>query len=391
VVPARGAVVADEEPVRRCGMPMPGGAADTFRILSRRTKVAKLYLLGKTQYEIAREVRCSQGTVGNDLAALREEWLASALLDFGEAKARELARIDNLESEAWDAWYRSAEDSRTYRRRVEEAAEWGEDGDEGAGEGGAEGADDELRRPATGEASVAIGDDQGAEDGASSKAARPGSTPARPPRPPRPVPKPLRAQKGPVPPKMRPVRASTETTLKSGAGDPRFLERVAWCIDTRLKLMGAYKSGTTVNNLIVRWDELYGREGDDSSAGLPVDPIERRIAQAEREGRVLPMSPAAEWRPGGEGTAGDPGRDEEEPYEPPEFVVPGPDLSPYVPRDDLPPGPAHVKQQLNELRGPATYRGSRVASPSSADTNRARLEELEAGDGDPGGSGTGDE
>jgi hypothetical protein len=166
--------------------------------------------------------------------------------------------------------------------------------------------------------------------------------------------------------------------------------------------MGAYKSGTTVNNLIVRWDELYGREGDDSSAGLPADPIERRIAQAEREGRVLPMpTPAGEGRPGGEGTAGDPGRAEEEPYEPPEFVVPGPDLSPYVPRDDLPPGPAHVKQQLNELRGPATYRGSRVASPSSADTNRARLEELEAGDGDgdelrrpgtvgDGGSGTND-
>jgi hypothetical protein len=371
-------------------MPVPGGAADTFRILSRRTKVAKLYLLGKTQYEIAREVGCSQGTVGNDLSALREEWLASALLDFGEAKARELARIDNLESEAWAAWYRSAEDSRTYRRRVEEAAEWDEDGDEGAGEGASVGED---------EAPGAFDDDQGAEDGASSKAARPGRTPARPPRPPRPVPKPLRAQKGPVPPKMRPVRASTETTLKSGAGDPRFLERVAWCIDTRLKLMGAYKSGTTVNNLIVRWDELYGREGDEAASGLPADPIERRIAAAEREGRVLPMpTPAGEGRPGGKGTAGDPGRDEEEPYEPPEFVVPGPDLSPYVPRDDLPPGPAHVKQQLNELRGPATYRGSVLANPSSADTKRARLEELEAssagpqraGDGAPGDSGTGD-
>lgn len=341
-------------------MPMPGGAADTFRILSRRTKVAKLYLLGKTQYEIAKEVRCSQGTVGNDLAALREEWLASALLDFGEAKARELARIDNLEAEAWDAWYRSAEDARTYRRRVEEAAEWEEDGD-----------GDEA-----GEEEDGPGDEG---DGGPDRSAGGPRAGTRPPRAPRAPLEPLRAQRGPVPPRMRPVRASSETTLKSGAGDPRFLERVAWCIDTRLKLMGAYKSGTTVNNLIVRWDELYGREGEASSAGLPSDPIERRIAQAEREGRVLPSGTAVR----GDGQPGDtaPSAGEAAPYEAPGFVVPEPDPdAPYVPRNDLPPGPAYVKQPIHSPGGPATYNGSGGIGASTPQIRRSRLEELEDGD-----------
>jgi DNA-binding transcriptional regulator LsrR (DeoR family) len=67
----------------------------------RRRRVGELYLGGKTQPEIGVELSVSQATVSLDLKYLRAEWLNSSLIDFSEAKSRELANIDRLEREAW--------------------------------------------------------------------------------------------------------------------------------------------------------------------------------------------------------------------------------------------------------------------------------------------------
>lgn len=69
--------------------------------------IAYYYLRGKTQAEIAEFVDLSQSTISRDLSSLQNEWKESALIDFDAAKARELARIDLLEEEYWDAWDRS--------------------------------------------------------------------------------------------------------------------------------------------------------------------------------------------------------------------------------------------------------------------------------------------
>ena len=45
--------------------------------------------------------------VHSDLAVLTEQWKVSAARDITEAKAAELAKLDELEREAWAAWYRS--------------------------------------------------------------------------------------------------------------------------------------------------------------------------------------------------------------------------------------------------------------------------------------------
>jgi len=44
--------------------------------------------------------------IHDDLAALTSEWKASALRDITEVKAAELAKLDELEREAWIAWRR---------------------------------------------------------------------------------------------------------------------------------------------------------------------------------------------------------------------------------------------------------------------------------------------
>jgi len=47
--------------------------------------------------------------VCTDLQAVRREWRDSRIRDFDEAVNRELAKVDRLEREAWNAWQRSRE------------------------------------------------------------------------------------------------------------------------------------------------------------------------------------------------------------------------------------------------------------------------------------------
>ena len=57
--------------------------------------------------------------MSNALAAIREEWLASAIRDFDQKKAEELAKLDRLAAVAWAAWERSCQDAETRHQRTE--------------------------------------------------------------------------------------------------------------------------------------------------------------------------------------------------------------------------------------------------------------------------------
>jgi DNA-binding Lrp family transcriptional regulator len=73
--------------------------------------IASLYLKGELQGDIAESLGLSQSTVSRALKSLQEDWRSSAIIDINEAKARELAKIDALELEYWQAWKRSQEDA----------------------------------------------------------------------------------------------------------------------------------------------------------------------------------------------------------------------------------------------------------------------------------------
>jgi hypothetical protein len=107
----------------------PGGTGkrrSAAQLARDRRKTADLYLQGWLQADIAGFLGISQSTVSNDLKALQAEWLRSALLDFDEAKAREIAKIDRLEREYWAAWERSREDAETVRQEGSRKGEGGE-------------------------------------------------------------------------------------------------------------------------------------------------------------------------------------------------------------------------------------------------------------------------
>jgi predicted transcriptional regulator len=65
---------------------------------------AEMYIRGKTQYEIASELGISQSQVNYDLKAIQAQWRESTTMNLDEAKAKELARLDELEREFWAAW-----------------------------------------------------------------------------------------------------------------------------------------------------------------------------------------------------------------------------------------------------------------------------------------------
>jgi hypothetical protein len=81
-----------------------------LQVQQRRTAVARLYLKQRTQAEISQTVGVSQGTVSRDLKAIQAEWQRQRLDDFAQVKLRELARVDQLEREYWQAWERSCQD-----------------------------------------------------------------------------------------------------------------------------------------------------------------------------------------------------------------------------------------------------------------------------------------
>lgn len=136
--------------------------------------IARLYLQSKTLREIAEAV--NQGRpeeqhigprqVSNSLAGIRAAWLDNAAQDYDAHVSRELARVDEIEREAWEAWERSKRQARTVRTKTTAA----------------------LPQP------------EGQALGA-------------------------------------PAVETTET-LADQAGDPRFLDKVGWCIEQRVKILG---------------------------------------------------------------------------------------------------------------------------------------------------------
>ena len=92
-------------------MPDYNGKRRPAQIAKDRKIIGKMYLRGMLQSEIAVKLKMSQPQVSRDLKGLHKEWLKSALIDFNEAKSKELAKIDNLEVTYWLGWLRSLKDA----------------------------------------------------------------------------------------------------------------------------------------------------------------------------------------------------------------------------------------------------------------------------------------
>lgn len=88
---------------------------------------AKLYLQGKNHWEIqdaineSHEYHLSRNQITYDIKDLHNRWRESALVSFDEAMAMELAKIDVLEQEYWQAWQRSVGTHREVTKSTEQS------------------------------------------------------------------------------------------------------------------------------------------------------------------------------------------------------------------------------------------------------------------------------
>ena len=98
------------------------------QILKDQAVIAELYLKGWQQATIADfltdlavdrrpKIKYSVAMVKYDLRGIREGWLESSLRDFDAVKAEQLAKLDQLEFDAWEQWRRSCND---YSKHVTE-------------------------------------------------------------------------------------------------------------------------------------------------------------------------------------------------------------------------------------------------------------------------------
>ena len=96
--------------------------------------ISRLYLEGRLQADIAahlselRDYKISQQLVSYDLKRIRQRWIKEQIDNFDEMKAQELAKIDQAERNAWEAWQKSrkAKAQKTVERTVREEEKSGD-------------------------------------------------------------------------------------------------------------------------------------------------------------------------------------------------------------------------------------------------------------------------
>jgi len=99
----------------------PTYRAKTRSIIERErdfTVIAKMYLTGSTQAEIALHCGVTQQQISKDVKEIQARWLASSVRDFDEMRAEQLAKIDRLEMTYWNAWEESKRDHKRQRAGI---------------------------------------------------------------------------------------------------------------------------------------------------------------------------------------------------------------------------------------------------------------------------------
>ncbi len=98
-------------------------AKTTVPLAKRRSQIARLYLRGRTQAQIAAETGTSQPKVSRDLIAIERKWGDSGIRDFDAARAEQLAKIEEVERACWEAWHRSIGVAKTETVKVRSECE----------------------------------------------------------------------------------------------------------------------------------------------------------------------------------------------------------------------------------------------------------------------------
>lgn len=192
-----------------------------MRIAERRQRVTDMYLQGMPQWQIARDIKVSTGTVCLDLKFMKELWVANGLVSTQEKVEKELAKIDQIETRAWEAYLNSTLPKEERYKRVEKAPKTEIVTDD----------DGKMKKETNGE--------------------------------------------------LIQTKVISNMKRKGQSGDPRFLEQIRWCVETRLKLLGLLKGETIVNNNMVslNFADLMGPPEDADPIQAKIDAVKKPVPE----------------------------------------------------------------------------------------------------------------
>jgi hypothetical protein len=182
-------------------------------IEQRRARVSELHIECWTLEEIAEEVGVSVATVRKDVEAMRRRWREQqSLLTLEE----EVARTFDVERKAREAWQRSCEDAETRTRKTEWAPAPADSAKPRAVQFGDAVVLSTLFSP-DGEEAQEVETSGGLVEKIQELPTRSND--------------------------LVPVKEIRERKRTGQCGNPAFLDRIAWAVETRLKLLGAFKDG----------------------------------------------------------------------------------------------------------------------------------------------------
>lgn len=110
--------LVDLAPYRKRHERKPGTARTAVEIEHDRHGAVKLSLMGWTYDDIADLYGVSPDTIRSDIRKARQRWIDTQIDDIGEHQQNQLAQVDHLMKEAWDAWYDSRRPQITTKTRV---------------------------------------------------------------------------------------------------------------------------------------------------------------------------------------------------------------------------------------------------------------------------------
>jgi hypothetical protein len=80
---------------------------NSFEIKDRREKVSRYMLMGWWHSRIATELGVSRQTITGDVKAIKEAFDKAQIINVTALKQKQLAELEVLKAEAWEAWERS--------------------------------------------------------------------------------------------------------------------------------------------------------------------------------------------------------------------------------------------------------------------------------------------
>lgn len=94
------------------------GLQHVAKMTDRRQRVAKAYMEGKSQYEIAKGEMVNQATISTDLKWVLENWLTDAVQAYDDKIKNELLKLMHIEQVCWERFYESCKNAETRHTRT---------------------------------------------------------------------------------------------------------------------------------------------------------------------------------------------------------------------------------------------------------------------------------